>query len=228
MAQFDPTQHPQPLFHSGTFNGNNMTMTAGEVALRRLDAAAIARINALGESLAAGGNGIFAKLGIRAQCLGYGSMQQIHWTDAALRNMGDARRASLDVGELYALLQVELMNRGVYSSNRGMFSVPTPAQESEIDLALHAAGGRAGDADSLYARGCAAALALADDSGGLHVRLDLLKEALFGVVLRGVADDAAGIGDTPDGVGVGADAVEDLEGHTQFVADVGGFDAFDE
>ena len=141
MAQFDPEQHPQPLFHSGTFNGNNMTMTAGEVALRRLDAAAIARINALGETLAAGVNGIFAKLGIRAQCLGYGSMQQIHWTDAELRNMGDARRASLDVGELYALLQVELMNRGVYSSNRGMFSVPTPAQESEIDLALHALEG---------------------------------------------------------------------------------------
>ena len=141
MAQFDPARHAQPLFHSGTFNGNNMTMTAGEVALRRLDAAAIARINRLGETLAAGVNSIFGGLGIRAQCLGYGSMQQIHWTDAEVRNMGDARRASLDIGELYALLQVELMNRGVYSSNRGMFSVPTPAQKADIALALEALQG---------------------------------------------------------------------------------------
>ncbi len=141
MAQFDPARHKDPLFHSGTFNGNNMTMTAGEIAMRRLDARAIARINALGERLAEGVNAIFAKLGIRAQCLGYGSMRQIHWTDAELRNLGDARRAGEDIGELYALLQVELMNRGVYSSNRGMLSVPTPAQESEIDLALAALEG---------------------------------------------------------------------------------------
>lgn len=141
MAQYDPAQAEQALFHSGTFNGNSMTMVAGEEALRRLDAAAITRINGLGERLAAGINELFAALGIRAQCLGFGSLQQIQWTDAPVVNLGDARRAAQDTGELYALLQAELLNRGVYSSNRGMFSVTTPLQESELDLALAAMEG---------------------------------------------------------------------------------------
>ena len=141
MAQFDPDQRQDALFHSGTFNGNNMTMTAGEEALRRLDAAAIHRINGLGERLAAGANAIFKRLGIRAQCLGYGSLQQIHWTDAPIANMGDARRAAEDTGDLYALLQVELLNRGVYCSNRGMFSVPTPLQDNELHMALESLEG---------------------------------------------------------------------------------------
>ena len=141
MAQFDPAQHDQALFHSGTFNGNSITMVAGEEALRRLDAAAIARINGLGERLAAGINELFAALGIRAQCLGFGSLQQIQWTDTPVANLGDARRAAQDTGDLHALLQAELLNRGVYSSNRGMFSVTTPLQNSELDLALAALEG---------------------------------------------------------------------------------------
>ena len=141
MAEYDPAQVEAALFHSGTFNGNSLTMVAGEEALRRLDAAAIQRINGLGERLATGINQLFAELGIRAQCLGYGSLQQIQWTDAPVLNLGDARRAADDTGELYALLQVELLNRGVYSSNRGMFSVPTPLQESELEQALLALAG---------------------------------------------------------------------------------------
>ena len=93
MQLFNPTVDAQPLFHSGTFNGNNMTMTAGLQAMRRLDQAAIERINGLGEKLAAGISSIFADLGIRAQCRGYGSLQQIHWTDEPLLTLADARRA---------------------------------------------------------------------------------------------------------------------------------------
>ncbi len=141
MAQYDPAQVADALFHSGTFNGNSITMVAGEEALRRLDAAAITRINGLGERLAKDLNELFAALGIRAQCLGFGSLQQIQWTDAPVVNLGDARRAAEDTGDLYTLLQVELLNRGVYSSNRGMFSVPTPLQEAELDMALAALAG---------------------------------------------------------------------------------------
>ena len=43
--------------------------------------------------------------------------------------------------------------------------------------------------------------------------------ALAGV-LGGVADDTAGVRDAPEGVGVGADSVEDLEGDAVLVADI--------
>ena len=144
MQLFNPMVESESLFHSGTFNGNNMTMTAGLEAMRRLDEATIERINGLGEKLQDRINAIFKTLGIRAQCLGYGSLQQIHWTDEPLVTLADARRAGEDTGKLRELLQLELLNRGVYTSNRGMFCVSTPMREQEIDLALAAVEGALG------------------------------------------------------------------------------------
>jgi len=138
MGQFDPASGADSLFHSGTFNGNNITMTAGAAAMSRLDQAAIDRINQLGERLGAGVNDLFGRLGIRAQCLGYGSLQQIQWTDGSVITLKDAARAGADSGALRELLHLELLNRGIYTSNRGMFCISTPMGGGEIDLALAA------------------------------------------------------------------------------------------
>ena len=138
MQLFNPFADSDFVFHSGTFNGNNMTMTAGLEAMRRLDQAAIERINGFGERLQDGINAIFLSLGIRAQCLGYGSLQQIHWTDEPVVTLADSRRAGEDTDRLRQLLHLELLNRGIYSSNRGMFSITTPMQVEELDLALAA------------------------------------------------------------------------------------------
>ncbi len=140
MSQFDPGG-PGILSHSGTFNGNNITMTAGLAALKHLDQGAIDRINGLGERLSAGINALFESLGIRAQCLGYGSLQQIQWTDAPLVTLKDAARAGQGISGLRELLHLELLNRGVYTSNRGMFCISTPMGSAEIDFALAALEG---------------------------------------------------------------------------------------
>ena len=141
MEIFNPDITPDFVFHSGTFNGNNMTMTAGIEAMQRLDQGSIDRINCLGERLQDGISRIFVSLGIRAQCLGYGSLQQIHWTDEPVVNLADARRAGSDIGKLGQLLHLELLNRGVYTSNRGLFSICTPMQDADVDLALAAVEG---------------------------------------------------------------------------------------
>ena len=141
MRQFDPNGGAGSLYHSGTFNGNNMTMRAGATSMKRLDAVAIARLNRLGEGFGAGVKALFDSLGIRAQCLGYGSLQQIQWTDAPLLTLRDAARAGEGLGTLRELLHLELMNRGVYTSNRGMFCLSTPMRRAEIDLALAALEG---------------------------------------------------------------------------------------
>ena len=138
MQLFDLEAAEDSLFHSGTFNGNNMTMTAGLEAMRRLDEAAIARINRLGERLRDGLNRLFEAKRIQAQCLGYGSLQQIHWTAEPVVTLADTRRASADTGRLRELLQLELLNHGVYTSNRGLFSMSTPMSDADIDLALSA------------------------------------------------------------------------------------------
>ena len=109
--------------------------------MRRLDQGAINRVNGLGDRLAAGVNGLFAALGIRAQCLGYGSLQQIQWTDEPVVTLNDAARAGQGIGKLRELLHLELLNRGVYTSNRGMFCISTPMTEAEIDYALTALEG---------------------------------------------------------------------------------------
>ena len=136
MSQFDSTSAPDHLQHSGTFNGNNMTMVAGMAAMRRLDQAAIDRINALGERLAAGVNAIFERAGIRGQCLGLGSLQQIQWTDEPLTTLADAARAGQDLGDLPKLFHLALLNRGIHASTRGMFCTSTAMGEADIDHAL--------------------------------------------------------------------------------------------
>ena len=141
MAQFSPAAGADFLYHSGTFNGNNITMTAGVAAMTLLDQESIDRINALGDRLAADINALFESTGIRAQCLGYGSLQQIQWTDAPVISLRDAARAGQGIGRLRELLHLELLNRGVYTSNRGMFCISTPMADAEIDFALAALEG---------------------------------------------------------------------------------------
>ncbi len=141
MAQFSPMNGADTLVHSGTFNGNSIGMVAGLAALRQLDQAAIDRVNRLGEGLGAAVNRLLASLGIRAQCLGYGSLQQIHWTDGELVTLADAARANQDIGQLRELLHLELMNRGVYTVNRGLFCLSTPMVETDLDFVLTALEG---------------------------------------------------------------------------------------
>lgn len=138
MEQFSPLSRADFVFHSGTFNGNSIGMVAGLTALEGLDRAAIERINGMGEGLRAGINRLFQTLGIRAQCLGYGSLQQIHWTDAEVVTLKDAAHASHDIGKLRELLHLELLNRGIYTVNRGLFSLCTPLQDADLAGALAA------------------------------------------------------------------------------------------
>src|SRR5690606_7267742 len=58
--------------------------------------------------------------------------------------------------------------------------------------------------------------------------VDQLFETNLAVILRRVTNDFAGIGDAPEGVGVIADAVKNLEWHAKLVADVRRLYAFDE
>ena len=65
----------------------------------------------------------------------------MQWTDEPVITLNDAARAGQGIGKLRELLHLELLNRGVYTSNRGMFCISTPMTEAEIDFALGALEG---------------------------------------------------------------------------------------
>jgi glutamate-1-semialdehyde 2,1-aminomutase len=140
MARFDPA-HPQTMYHGGTFCGHAVTMAAGVANLKLYGEPEIARINALGERLAAGVNRAFAGAGLRGRASGYGSLVQVHWTDQVATNSKQALLAMGRARDLPRLLHLELMNRGVFCATRGLFSVSTPMTEAEIDRAAEAVAG---------------------------------------------------------------------------------------
>jgi glutamate-1-semialdehyde 2,1-aminomutase len=139
MERFDPT-HPQNIKHSGTFNGHNVAMAAGAATLREYDQTAIDNINQLGEHLQSRFDEAFKDAGLHGHTTGIGSLLYVHWTDKEIKNPTDVVLWKEQAGELPRLLHLELLNRGIFSANRGMFSISTPMTEQEIDETVAAFG----------------------------------------------------------------------------------------
>ncbi len=126
----------QKVRHSGTFNANPVTATAGVATLEQLTAEEIDRINRLGESLAEGIRKVFAKLNIRGQVTGRGSLQNLHFSPVPVVDGKTAREANNDI---LRILHLALMERGIFISARGLFAISTPMTGKEIDMAVTAA-----------------------------------------------------------------------------------------
>jgi glutamate-1-semialdehyde 2,1-aminomutase len=131
MSLFSPFNEPH-LQHSGTFNGNPVTMTAGYTTMEQLTVAELDRINQLGDSLRAELTDICRDVGVRAQITGIGSMGQIHFTPVAIRGWREVATADLSVRSLFHLL---LLTKGLFFSKRLMFNISTPMRERQISLA---------------------------------------------------------------------------------------------
>lgn len=117
------------LSHSGTFNGNPITMIAGTTTMNLLTVAEIQRINKLGEKLRMHFDNVLEEVGIIAQVTGIGSLAQIHFTKEEVRDWRSAATARADIRGMLHLL---LMNKGIFAAPRGMFNISTPMEEREI------------------------------------------------------------------------------------------------
>jgi len=121
MATFDPSR-AGAIAHSGTYNGNATTMAAGLEALAHYDAAAVTRLHDSGEALRARLNATIARLGLAATVTGHGSLMQLHLSPAPVTRPEHDERA--DVRDV-RLMHLALANRGVFSSTRQLYVVPT-------------------------------------------------------------------------------------------------------
>ena len=135
MSRFDPA-HEAPIFHSGTFNGNNITLAAGMAAMTLFDQAAVTRLNQLGDRLRDGFTAVLEETGIKGCVSGLGSLLQLHWRDQQPADATESMVGLTNAGELPGLVHLELMNRGVYSAGRGMFALSTPMKDADIDKAV--------------------------------------------------------------------------------------------
>lgn len=132
MEQFDP-HRATPLWQSGTFNGNLITMVAGVAAMEAYPAGEVARINALGDRLREGLRAALADVGAIAAVTGFGSFVGVHPGVEKVENYRDA--AAADSG-LRRLIHLSLLLEGVSGAPRLAFCTSTAMNEATIDDVL--------------------------------------------------------------------------------------------
>lgn len=135
MEVFDP-RVAHHLHHSGTFNGNLMTMAAGCVALDLLTQGEIERINDLGERLA---EGLRRSLAERPDLHGAvnncGSLLHVNFrTEGEVRKFSDLKLDS----PMAAAFHLAALDEGVYFAPRGFMNTSTAMDEQVVDEVLEA------------------------------------------------------------------------------------------
>jgi glutamate-1-semialdehyde 2,1-aminomutase len=132
LALTDP-RRPGSLSHSGTFNGNPLTVAAGLAALELLTPGEIDRLNALGDRLREGVGDLARELGVAVSATGLGSLLTVHMTEGPVRSYRDARRADPGAARLFHLA---LLNEGVFAARRALMCTSTPMDDADVEHAL--------------------------------------------------------------------------------------------
>ena len=109
MDMFSP-KRKNPMHHSGTFNGNAVTMAAGIAAMKEIDDPMISSINRLGDKLRKGIQDAFNKKGIRGQITGIGSLMNIHFSTHSVMDLRSAKANWDSSVPLRVLLSLALRN----------------------------------------------------------------------------------------------------------------------
>lgn len=125
---FDP-ENPRGM-HSGTYNGNPVTMTAGLVSVRELTAERIRRMEELGERLAASLERSAGQHGLPLSLNRRGSLLQVYFAEDS---------ASSEQADRMAAFHLAALNHGLMMASRGMMCLSTVMDESLIDEAAQRA-----------------------------------------------------------------------------------------
>jgi glutamate-1-semialdehyde 2,1-aminomutase len=118
------------VYHSGTYNANPLSVAASLATLEALDAALLARIDALGEAARAGLREVLAARGVPATVTGVGSLFNVHFTPTQPRSYRDVR--GQDVATLREFHR-RMLAAGVLLATRGLGCVSAPMGQPDID-----------------------------------------------------------------------------------------------
>jgi glutamate-1-semialdehyde 2,1-aminomutase len=140
MEVCDPSQGHPALPHGGTFTANPITMVAGLAALKLLDTAAFAHLDAMGQAVRDGINLALKRHNVPGKIAGMGSLLKVHFTT---RDVVDYRSAYQSPTEARALatFYLGLLNRGVLSAKNALMAMSTPMNTSDVEQIIAAANG---------------------------------------------------------------------------------------
>ncbi len=119
MAAFDPRGRA-PLWHAGTFNGNQLTCSAGAVSIRELTGERIAAMERLARRLASEMARAAAKAGLPFSVRQAGSLLNIFF-------MQEPPPATISRADSRAIRMFHLaaLNRGLFIAPRGLIAFST-------------------------------------------------------------------------------------------------------
>jgi len=132
MKVLDPTEPKVLLPHSGTFSANPITMTAGLVAMKDFDQAAVTKLNKLAIYAKEGITQAIADVGINACVTGAGSMFRIHLKAQPPKNYREAYVDKAE-GQLITKLLDYLFDNGIMMINTCSATLSTAMGKKEID-----------------------------------------------------------------------------------------------
>ena len=133
MMLFSP-QRRVFIPHSGTYNGNPVTMAAGLETLKILNADAITKLNAMGDSLREDLNRRFETMD--ACVSGMGSLFHVHFAGKPPSN---AQECEMQNREWFSRMHILMLMSGIYMAPRGMFNLSLAIGEEEIQNLLRSA-----------------------------------------------------------------------------------------
>jgi glutamate-1-semialdehyde 2,1-aminomutase len=130
MGRLDPTRK-DGLGHSGTYNNNVLTMSAGIAGLEKVFTPARAeQLNASGDKLRDRLNAAITSRGVPMQVTGRGSMLCVHPQSKPIKRPADQAGSSQDARKL---LHLDLKLRGFYLARRGFMSLSLPLTQQDHD-----------------------------------------------------------------------------------------------
>lgn len=132
MKLYDPKE--KKMYHSGTFNGNGISMAAGLATLKDYGVNEIQYVNKLGGLLKSGFEDVFRHLGLDLQISGLGSIYNIVFSKKPIIQYRDLAKS---YEHLNNLLFMSLLIRGVFNAPRGMFCTSTAMTKEDVELAVY-------------------------------------------------------------------------------------------
>jgi glutamate-1-semialdehyde 2,1-aminomutase len=120
------------LQHSGTFNGNPLTMAAGAAALRGLDRDAIELLNTRSMTVESGLEEVIATSGVAAYITRAGSILQVHSGSLHKATPSSSTEGTDNISALHMALLLE----GVYAAPRGMLNLSTAMTADDLQRVI--------------------------------------------------------------------------------------------
>jgi len=133
LAHLDPRANEGTrVFHSGTFNGNPLSVDAGKATVEALMApGAFDLLRTRTDTLKRGFSAMLAQRGIPFQMLGEGGMFNFYFTSKPVRNYRDVKSSDL---RLRRFLDLEQISHGIYLKPENRYCLSLAHSDDDVGI----------------------------------------------------------------------------------------------